>query len=128
MRSGFTADDVADQSGRRFLITGANAGIGFEVARVLAARGGHVVLACRDTARADAAIERIRADAPAADLSVLPLDPADLDQVGQAAQAVLAGPTLDRSAERRVGQECVSTCRYLLLRYHQQIKQQKKQV
>src|SRR3546814_9149528 len=83
MRSGFTADDVADQSGRRFLITGANAGIGFEVARVLAARGGHVVLACRDTARADAAIERIRADAPAADLSVLPLDLADLDQVGQ---------------------------------------------
>src|SRR3546814_13211474 len=95
MRSGFTADDVADQSGRRFLITGANAGIGFEVARVLAARGGHVVLACRDTARADAAIERIRADAPAADLSVLPLDLAALDQVGQAAQAVLAGPRND---------------------------------
>src|SRR3546814_13403200 len=100
MRSGFTADDVADQSGRRFLITGANAGIGFEVARVLAARGGHVVLACRDTARADAAIERIRADAPAADLSVLPLDLAPLDQVGPAAPTVPPGPRTAAAADK----------------------------
>src|SRR3546814_12382850 len=95
MRSGFTADDVADQSGRRFLITGANAGIGFEAARVLAARGAHVVLACRDAARAEAAMERIRADVPGAELSFLSLDLADLDQVKTAAGAALAGPRID---------------------------------
>lgn len=95
MRSGFTADDVAQQSGRRFLITGANAGLGFEAAKVLAARGAHVVLACRDAGRAEAAMEAIRDEMPAATLSFLPLDLADLDQVREAAKAVLAGPRID---------------------------------
>jgi NAD(P)-dependent dehydrogenase (short-subunit alcohol dehydrogenase family) len=95
MRSGFTADDVATQSGRRFLITGANAGIGFEAAKLLAARGAHVVFACRDAGRAEAAMDGIRADTPAADLSFQPLDLADLDQVKEAAKAVLAGPRID---------------------------------
>jgi len=95
MRSGFTADDVAQQTGRRFLITGANAGLGFETAKVLAARGAHVVFACRDGARAEAAMDRIRVDSPAAELSFLPLDLADIDQVREAAAAVIEGPRVD---------------------------------
>lgn len=95
MRSGFTADDVAQQSGRRFLVTGANAGLGFEAAKVLAARGAHVILACRDAGRAEAAMDLIRDETPAATLSFLPLDLADLDQVREAAKAVLAGPRID---------------------------------
>jgi NAD(P)-dependent dehydrogenase (short-subunit alcohol dehydrogenase family) len=95
MRSGFTADDVGAQTGRRFLVTGANAGIGFETAKVLAARGAHVVLACRDEARADAAMTAIRTDVPNAELSFQRLDLADLDQVRDAAAAVLAGPRID---------------------------------
>ena len=95
MRSGFTADDVAQQEGRRVLITGANAGLGFETAKVLAARGAHIVLACRDTARAEAAMDLIRDETPAAELSFQPLDLADLDQVKAAAAAVLAGPRID---------------------------------
>lgn len=95
MSSGFSADDVPDQTGRRFLITGANAGIGFEAAKLLAARGAHVVLACRDAGRAEAAMNRIRVDVPTADLSFQALDLADLNQVRDAAQAVLAGPRID---------------------------------
>ena len=95
MRSGFTADDVGAQTGRRFLVTGANAGLGFETTKILAARGGHVVLACRDQARAEEAMNRIRVDVPKADLSFQPLDLADLDQVRDAAKAVLAGPRMD---------------------------------
>lgn len=95
MRSGFTADDVGAQTGRRFLVTGANAGLGFETTKILATRGGHVVLACRDRARAEAAMNRIRVDVPRADLSFQSLDLADLDQVRDAARAVLAGPRID---------------------------------
>lgn len=95
MRSGFTAGDVGAQTGRRFLVTGANAGIGFETAKVLAARDAHVVLACRDAARAEAAMTAIRAEVPNAELSFQRLDLADLDQVRDAAAAVLAGPRID---------------------------------
>ena len=95
MSKGFTADDVGAQTGRTFLVTGANAGLGFEVTRVLAARGAHVILACRDAGKAAAAMDRIRADVPTAELSFQPLDLADLDQVREAAAAVLAGPRID---------------------------------
>ena len=95
MRTGFTAEDVGAQTGRRFLVTGANAGIGFQTAKVLAGRGGHVVLACRDGARAEAAMAAIRTEEPRADLSFLRLDLADLDQVREAAATVLAGPRID---------------------------------
>jgi NAD(P)-dependent dehydrogenase (short-subunit alcohol dehydrogenase family) len=95
MSKGFTAEDVSAQTGRTFLVTGANAGIGFETAKILAARGAHVILACRDPDRAEAAMNRIRIDVPTADLAFQPLDLADLDQVRDAAAAVLAGPRID---------------------------------
>lgn len=95
MSRGFSADDVGTQTGRRFLVTGANAGIGFEVSKILAARGAHVILACRDEDRAEAAMQRIHADVPGAGLSFQRLDLADLDQVRDAAKTVLAGPRID---------------------------------
>ena len=95
MSRGFTADDVSVQTGRTFLVTGANAGIGFETTKILAARGAHVILACRDEAKAEIAMNRIRVDVPKAELSFQPLDLADLDQVRDAAKAVLAGPRID---------------------------------
>ncbi|MBL9067687.1 MAG: SDR family NAD(P)-dependent oxidoreductase [Sphingopyxis sp.] len=95
MSRGFSADDVGMQTGRRVLVTGANAGIGFEVTKVLAARGAHVVLACRDEDKAEVAMNRIWADVPQAELSFQPLDLADIDQVRESARAVLAGPRID---------------------------------
>lgn len=77
-RAGFTDVDVPSQPGKCFIVTGANTGIGFEVSRVLAARGARVLLACRDKAKAEAAMARIRQATPRADLAFLPLDQADL--------------------------------------------------
>jgi len=52
----WTADDIPDQSGRTFVVTGANSGLGASTARELARAGASVVLACRDTSKgADAA-------------------------------------------------------------------------
>ena len=46
--------DMPEQSGRVFLITGANSGIGFEAAKALARRGARVVMACRNVEKAEA--------------------------------------------------------------------------
>jgi NAD(P)-dependent dehydrogenase (short-subunit alcohol dehydrogenase family) len=55
----WTEADVPDQAGRAAVITGANTGLGFQTARVLAGRGARVVVACRDAAKAAAAVARI---------------------------------------------------------------------
>src|SRR5690349_1644585 len=57
--SGWTADEIPDQSGRTFVITGANSGIGFEAAKALAGHGAHVVLAVRDTGKGERAAAQI---------------------------------------------------------------------
>lgn len=48
-----------DLSGRHAIVTGANTGIGFETARVLALRGSSVTMACRNLEKADTARTRI---------------------------------------------------------------------
>ena len=50
---------VPDQTGRTFVVTGANSGLGFEASTRIAAAGGHVVLAVRDRARGEEAASRI---------------------------------------------------------------------
>ena len=77
----WTAADVPDQSGRVIVITGANSGIGFEAAKVLTAKGGTVVLACRNEDKAAEAEAEIKAGDPGADTSVVVLDVADLSSV-----------------------------------------------
>jgi len=84
----WTADDVPDQSGRVAVITGANRGIGFEAARVLANRGATVVLACRNVALADVAATELRRGAPSGAVDVVRLDLADLSSIRAAAQAI----------------------------------------
>ena len=79
--SGWTAQDVPDQAGRTVVVTGANSGIGFHAARVLAERGADVVLAVRDTSRGEDAAGRIRSAATEAQVEVRRLDLADLASV-----------------------------------------------
>lgn len=75
------AQHIPDQAGKRVVITGANSGLGFETAKVLAVRGAHVVLAVRDLHKGDRAAEAIRRAAPRADLELRPLDLASLASV-----------------------------------------------
>lgn len=91
----FTAADVPDQSGKTIIVTGANTGIGFEAAKVLAARGARVLLACRSRTKAEAAIAQIRQATPNADLAFLPLDQADLASVRAAAELAAREPRVD---------------------------------
>jgi NAD(P)-dependent dehydrogenase (short-subunit alcohol dehydrogenase family) len=93
--SGFTAKDVPSQAGRCIVVTGANTGIGFAAAQVLAARGARVLMACRSKAKADEAIARIRADTRQADVAFVPLDQADLASVRDAAEIIGWEPRVD---------------------------------
>ena len=92
---GFTNIDVSDQSGRTILVTGANTGLGFGAAKVLAAQGARVLLGCRSLDKANAAIDAIRVDVSDADLDVIQIDQADLSSVRDAAAQVNEEARLD---------------------------------
>ena len=77
----WTTDDIPPQGGRVAVVTGANSGVGYETARALARKGAHVVMACRNPAKAARAIEAIRAESESALLEFLPLDLSDLSSV-----------------------------------------------
>jgi NAD(P)-dependent dehydrogenase (short-subunit alcohol dehydrogenase family) len=95
-RQSWTEADIPDLSGRTALITGANAGLGLRTAGVLAARGAHVVLACRNPGKAEQAARQIIAESPAATTSVVRLDLASQSSVRAAAEEIRGRfPALD---------------------------------
>ena len=86
---------LPSQSGRRYLVTGANAGLGFFTAARLAGAGAHVVLSGRSPERLDAATAAIRDVHPAASVEALVMDQSSLDAVDAGADRLLAGAPLD---------------------------------
>ena len=89
----WNASDIPSQSGKTAIVTGGNSGIGLIAARELARHGAAVTIACRDTGKGDAAVEKIRADLGAAgtgaEVFVGKLDLASLDSVREFAEAFL---------------------------------------
>jgi NAD(P)-dependent dehydrogenase (short-subunit alcohol dehydrogenase family) len=85
----WSADDVGDLTGRVALVTGANSGIGYETARVLADHGAHVIMACRNHEKAARARDKLESQLSRSSLEVLDLDLADLGSVRAAAGHVL---------------------------------------
>lgn len=66
----FRITDTPDQSGRTFVVTGANGGLGEVVTRTLAAKGAGVVMACRNTAKAQEIADTIDGDVRVAELDL----------------------------------------------------------
>jgi len=66
----FTLADTPDQHGRTFVVTGANGGLGEIVTRTLAANGASVVMACRNTAKAQQIADGIDGDVTVAALDL----------------------------------------------------------
>lgn len=85
----FGVTDIPDQTGRVAVVTGANGGLGLETARVLAAKGTHVVLAARNPQKTAQAIDLITQRTPGAQLTAVPLDLGSLASVADAAAAIL---------------------------------------
>lgn len=79
--SHYRAEQLPDQSGRMAIVTGANSGIGFETARVLADKGATVIMACRNLGKANPKADEIRAGHPKGTVDVMELDLSDLESV-----------------------------------------------
>jgi NAD(P)-dependent dehydrogenase (short-subunit alcohol dehydrogenase family) len=72
---------VPNLSGKLAVVTGANSGLGFGLTTRLAAAGADVVMAIRNQAKGEAAIEQIRQTVPDAKLTIKRLDLASLASV-----------------------------------------------
>ncbi|AGB20927.1 dehydrogenase of unknown specificity, short-chain alcohol dehydrogenase like protein [Mycobacterium sp. JS623] len=96
MSNKWTAADVPDQTGRVAVVTGANSGLGFDTAAVLADKGAHVVLAVRNLDKGKEAADRITSKSPNAVVSLQELDLTSLDSVRTAADQLRADyPRID---------------------------------
>lgn len=79
----FTEQQLPDQSGRVFFITGAAVGVGYQLAKILYAKNGVVYIATRSKEKIDQAIASIKQDVPFSKgrLEPLLLDLADLQTI-----------------------------------------------
>lgn len=87
---GWSPERLGDQSGKTYIITGANAGAGFQAARILLKKNAKVVMLNRSPEKSKAAIADLKQELGAkADVSFIRMDLSVLDSVREATQEVL---------------------------------------
>lgn len=82
--------DIPDLRGRFAVVTGANSGLGFGLAKRLSAAGADVVMAIRDRVKGEQAIAEIRREVPEAKLSIRQLDLSSLPSVAALGEELTA--------------------------------------
>ncbi|AWI81038.1 MAG: oxidoreductase [Betaproteobacteria bacterium HGW-Betaproteobacteria-13] len=95
--TGWTPERLGNLAGKTYLITGANAGAGFQAARTLLKKGAKVVMLNRSAEKSQAAIEMLKKEFGAgAEVSFIRMNLASLASVREAAAEVLrAVPRID---------------------------------
>jgi len=84
----WTPAQLPDLSGKTYVITGGNGGIGLEAAKILTSKGGRVVITARSAAKGEEALGAIRATSPQANVDFVLLDLAEPASVAAAARAL----------------------------------------
>ena len=94
---GWTPDRIDSLAGKTFVITGGNAGAGFEASRILLTKGAKVVMLNRNPEKSTAAVGKLKQEyGTDADVSFIRMDLADLSSVRDAAGEVLKSvPQID---------------------------------
>lgn len=82
--------DIPDLRGRFAIVTGANSGLGFGLAKRLSAAGADVVMAIRDRVKGEQAIAEIRREVPEAKVSIKQLDLSSLSSVAALGEELAA--------------------------------------
>jgi len=86
---GWTPARIEALQGKTYVITGANAGTGFQAARLFLSKGARVVMLNRSVEKSEAAIQALRDEyGPQADVSFHRMDLSDLASVRAAADAL----------------------------------------
>ena len=89
--NGWTPDRLGSLSGKTYVITGGNAGAGFQASRILLSKGAKVVMLNRSTERSIAAVNELKDEfGPDAGVSFVRMDLSELESVRAAATEVLA--------------------------------------
>lgn len=87
---GWTPEQLGSLTGKTYVITGANAGAGFEATRILLSKGAKVVMLNRSAEKSTAAIATLKQEfGTDADVSFVRMDLAELASVREAAAEVL---------------------------------------
>lgn len=87
---GWTPERLGSLAGKTYVITGANAGVGFQAARILLSRGANVVMLNRSAEKSTAATKELKQEFGAdANVSFVPMDLAELASVREAATELL---------------------------------------
>lgn len=84
------ANDIPNQDGKIFIITGATSGLGKEATKVLARNNGTVVMAVRNIQKAEGVAKEIRQEFPKAKIDIRHLDLTNLASVRSFADGILA--------------------------------------
>ena len=87
---GWTPERLGSLAGKTYVITGANAGAGFQASRILLSKGAKVVMLNRSAEKSTAAMETLKQEfGEDADVSFVRMDLAELASVREAATEVL---------------------------------------
>lgn len=85
--SDWREDRLGDLSGKLYVITGGNSGIGYEAAKMLGEKGADLILACRSVTKAQSAKEALETSVKGS-VELVSLDLSDLSSVRAGAEAV----------------------------------------
>lgn len=85
----WTTNDIEDLTGKTFLVTGANSGIGFEATKVFASKGAFVIMGCRNLEKAKIAKDEIVSEFPNALLDIVQLDLTSFKSIKEFSDKVL---------------------------------------
>ena len=79
----WTTNNIPNLENKVFIVTGANAGLGFEASKELARKGASVILACRNMDKANIALTELKEEIPNASLDIIQLNLASLKSIHQ---------------------------------------------
>lgn len=91
----YISKNIKPIANKKVIVTGANSGIGFSIAKLLISLDAFVVFACRDETRAKLAMEKIKLDYPNAKMSYVYFDQSTFDTSKRSIEEIINSNNLD---------------------------------